>query len=68
MAGGCCGTTPDHIAAIGEILSKTEPRTVPVVPVAQRLSGQTVPAFWNSVRHAKPLTIGLNCARSPPCC
>lgn len=26
------------------------------------LSGQTVSAFWNSVRHAKPLTIGLNCA------
>ena len=26
------------------------------------LSGQTVPAFWHSVRHAKPLTIGLNCA------
>ncbi len=26
------------------------------------LSGQTVPAFWNSVRHAKPLTVGLNCA------
>ena len=26
------------------------------------LSGQTVPAFWNSVKHAKPLTIGLNCA------
>ena len=26
------------------------------------LSGQTVPAFWNSVRHARPLTIGLNCA------
>ncbi len=26
------------------------------------LSGQTVEAFWNSVRHAKPLTIGLNCA------
>jgi 5-methyltetrahydrofolate--homocysteine methyltransferase len=26
------------------------------------LSGQTVTAFWNSVRHAKPLTIGLNCA------
>ena len=26
------------------------------------LSGQTVAAFWNSVRHAKPLTIGLNCA------
>lgn len=26
------------------------------------LSGQTVEAFWNSVRHAKPLTVGLNCA------
>jgi len=26
------------------------------------LSGQTPEAFWNSVRHAKPLTVGLNCA------
>jgi 5-methyltetrahydrofolate--homocysteine methyltransferase len=26
------------------------------------LSGQTVPAFWNSVRHARPLAVGLNCA------
>jgi 5-methyltetrahydrofolate--homocysteine methyltransferase len=26
------------------------------------LSGQTVGAFWNSVRHAHPLAIGLNCA------
>ncbi|WP_182086773.1 methionine synthase [Aureimonas sp. ME7] len=26
------------------------------------LSGQTPTAFWNSVRHAKPFTIGLNCA------
>jgi 5-methyltetrahydrofolate--homocysteine methyltransferase len=26
------------------------------------LSGQTVAAFWHSVRHAKPLAIGLNCA------
>ena len=26
------------------------------------LSGQTVEAFWNSVRHVKPLAIGLNCA------
>ena len=26
------------------------------------LSGQTVEAFWNSVRHAQPVTIGLNCA------
>jgi 5-methyltetrahydrofolate--homocysteine methyltransferase len=26
------------------------------------LSGQTVEAFWHSVRHARPLAIGLNCA------
>jgi len=26
------------------------------------LSGQTTEAFWNSVRHARPLAVGLNCA------
>ena len=26
------------------------------------LSGQTVEGFWNSVRHSRPITIGLNCA------
>jgi 5-methyltetrahydrofolate--homocysteine methyltransferase len=26
------------------------------------LSGQTVEAFWNSVSHARPLVVGLNCA------
>ena len=26
------------------------------------LSGQTTEAFWNSVRHARPLVVGLNCA------
>ncbi|SNS12663.1 methionine synthase (B12-dependent) [Geodermatophilus pulveris] len=26
------------------------------------LSGQTTEAFWNSVRHARPLMVGLNCA------
>jgi 5-methyltetrahydrofolate--homocysteine methyltransferase len=26
------------------------------------LSGQTIGAFWNSVRHANPLSIGVNCA------
>jgi 5-methyltetrahydrofolate--homocysteine methyltransferase len=26
------------------------------------LSGQTVTAFWHSVRHSRPLAIGLNCA------
>jgi len=26
------------------------------------LSGQTVEAFWNSIRHARPIAVGLNCA------
>ena len=26
------------------------------------LSGQTVEAFWNSVRHMKPMAVGINCA------
>jgi 5-methyltetrahydrofolate--homocysteine methyltransferase len=26
------------------------------------LSGQTAEAFWNSIRHAKPLSVGINCA------
>lgn len=26
------------------------------------LSGQTTEAFWNAIRHAAPLTVGLNCA------
>jgi 5-methyltetrahydrofolate--homocysteine methyltransferase len=26
------------------------------------LSGQTVEAFWNSIRHARPFAVGLNCA------
>ena len=26
------------------------------------LSGQTVEAFWNSVRHSKPVSVGINCA------
>ncbi|MBO9521030.1 MAG: methionine synthase [Nocardioidaceae bacterium] len=30
------------------------------------LSGQVTEAFWNSVRHAKPLAVGLNCALGAP--
>ena len=26
------------------------------------MSGQTVEAFWNSVRHASPIAVGVNCA------
>jgi 5-methyltetrahydrofolate--homocysteine methyltransferase len=39
IAGGCCGTTPDHIRAIAEALRDVAPRKLPQVPVATRLSG-----------------------------
>ena len=29
------------------------------------LTGQTVEAFWHSIRHAKPFAVGLNCALGP---
>ena len=29
------------------------------------LSGQTAEAFWNAVAHAKPLSVGINCALGP---
>ncbi|MDB5790048.1 MAG: methionine synthase [Massilia sp.] len=39
IAGGCCGTPPDHIKAISELLATSAPRAVPEVPTALRLAG-----------------------------
>ncbi|MGI9224340.1 MAG: methionine synthase [Woeseiaceae bacterium] len=39
MVGGCCGTRPEHIAALKKSLSGVAPRVVPEVPVRCRLSG-----------------------------
>jgi 5-methyltetrahydrofolate--homocysteine methyltransferase len=39
LAGGCCGTTPEHIRAIGEALRSIPPRTIPDRPRALRLAG-----------------------------
>lgn len=30
------------------------------------LSGQTTEAFWNAIRHARPIAVGLNCALGAP--
>lgn len=50
-------------------ISRTRGRTIPVMlsgtladTSGRMLSGQTVEAFYTSVAHAKPLTIGFNCA------
>ncbi|UVM19703.1 methionine synthase [Pseudomonas wadenswilerensis] len=39
IIGGCCGTTPGHIQAIAEAVSKYPPRAIPDIPKACRLSG-----------------------------
>src|SRR6266436_8513112 len=39
MVGGCCGTTPDHIRAIASAVAGAEPRMVPTIARACRLSG-----------------------------
>ncbi len=54
--------------AIEEVFDKTGER-LPIIisgtvtdASGRILSGQTVTAFWHSVRHARPLAVGLNCA------
>ncbi|WP_431264714.1 homocysteine S-methyltransferase family protein [Roseateles chitinivorans] len=56
------------IFAVDELMDDTGER-LPVIisgtvtdASGRILSGQTVTAFWHSVRHAQPIAIGLNCA------
>ncbi|MFP4375690.1 MAG: methionine synthase [Spirochaetales bacterium] len=39
IVGGCCGTTPAHLAAIAEAVQGKAPRKIPEVPRYTRLSG-----------------------------
>jgi len=39
VVGGCCGTTPEHIAAIAKAVAGKTPRAIPEVPQQLRLSG-----------------------------
>ena len=39
LVGGCCGTTPEHVAAIAAAAARERPREVPSIPPALRLSG-----------------------------
>ncbi len=39
ILGGCCGTTPDHIAAIQDAIKDMPPRKIPEIEPACRLSG-----------------------------
>ncbi|MGH8634577.1 MAG: homocysteine S-methyltransferase family protein, partial [Burkholderiales bacterium] len=56
------------IFAIEEVFDQKQSRLPVIVSgtitdaSGRTLSGQTPEAFWNSVRHARPLAVGLNCA------
>ncbi|MGI9625216.1 MAG: methionine synthase [Longimicrobiales bacterium] len=39
IVGGCCGTTPDHIAAISQAVEGVPPRKRPTLPTRTRLAG-----------------------------
>jgi 5-methyltetrahydrofolate--homocysteine methyltransferase len=39
VVGGCCGSTPDHIAHIAEHVAKYKPRQIPAIAPKMRLSG-----------------------------
>ena len=39
ILGGCCGSTPEHIAAIARAVAQSEPRKVPHPEPAMRLAG-----------------------------
>ncbi|MDT3252797.1 methionine synthase [Serratia sp. root2] len=39
IIGGCCGTTPEHIAAMAKAVEGVPPRPLPEIPVACRLAG-----------------------------
>ena len=39
IIGGCCGTTPKHIAVLSNVIQNKKPRTIPNIKVMTRLSG-----------------------------
>ena len=56
------------IFALDELMDETGVRLPAIISgtvtdaSGRILSGQTVTAFWHSVRHARPIAVGLNCA------
>lgn len=55
MAGGCCGTTPDHIQALAEYLKDYEPRQIPTETHHHVVSGIEPLLYDDSMR---PLFVG----------
>ena len=64
LAGGCCGNTPEHIAAIARAVKEVEPRKLPTIDPVLRLAGTDA---YNHTPDKNFLMIGerTNVAGSP---
>ncbi len=64
LIGGCCGNTPEHVAAIAKVAENFAPREVPTSPPAMRLSGSEA---FNQTPEKNFLMVGerTNVAGSP---
>jgi len=64
LIGGCCGNTPEHVAAIAKVAERQPPREVPEAKPAMRLSGSEV---YNHTEDKNFLMVGerTNVAGSP---
>ncbi|PAW64859.1 MAG: methionine synthase [Verrucomicrobiia bacterium Tous-C2TDCM] len=64
LIGGCCGNTPEHVAAIARVAERYAPRALPTPAPAMRLSGSEA---FNQTREKGFLMIGerTNVAGSP---
>ena len=58
IIGGCCGTTPAHIAEIARIASKYPPRIIPTLEPVQKLSGLEP---LNITEESRYVNIGERC-------
>ncbi|MDF1755361.1 MAG: methionine synthase [Verrucomicrobiales bacterium] len=64
LIGGCCGNTPEHVAAIAKVAEKYPPRQIPTPEPVMRLSGSEV---YNHTSEKNFLMVGerTNVAGSP---
>ncbi|MDF1862247.1 MAG: methionine synthase [Verrucomicrobiales bacterium] len=64
LIGGCCGNTPEHVAAIAKVAERQPPREIPEVAPAMRLSGSEA---FNQTPEKNFLMVGerTNVAGSP---
>ena len=55
ILGGCCGTTPEHVAHVAQAVAGAKPREIPERPAAMRLAGlEPFELAWMTAPTAHP--------------